>query len=864
MSIRVELGVGDAEPAAWDGSLSVFGGELEGLTSLRPHRNESIEGSTWKLASRQGPNFWYPAPKPQPVDGLPVNIFSPGLAVDIRSKGRARVAFQTEQGSFRLNLRELAWGRQQRFLGGRVVVTRTLTTQMLSGPEHQNDFASVASGPDGQLWVAWVAFRDWANEVKLRHYDGQSWGEVQTVTDRPGDIFLAKLARDGTGRVWVVWSDQVDGNRDLYARSQSGSEWSAVQRLTTAPQPDLYHNLAAASDGSVWLVWQGFRAGQSDIFARRHGDEGWSDEQRVSASPANDWEPAVAADGSGNVYVAWNSYDKGNYDILTRRHNGNGWEATSPLADTPKFEAHVTIACDSDDRLWAAWSESGTQWGKDDGFGLEHEGTRLYEWRRMPVAVLDGESWLEPTVALDAALPANFQGDRSDSPTIQADGNGGIWVFFRRRNPRMKDIISDMYNFYATWELWGVPFTGGAWGDPVHFPNSTGRLDVRSGFATGSDGAVVAAWPTDHRDWADMLAERADIYVAKIPAAARQGGEGLRPRTQPEITVYPLHPNEAQDLERIRSYEIKSGGKTYKIYRGDTHRHTEFSMDGYNDGSLLQAYRYALDAASLDFYANSEHNYLGGPDVEYHDFLLQQFADSFHLPGRFIPLFAYERSVPYPHGHRNIIFAKRGVRPFRISREEFGRLFPFSTEAVTERFANPEPVGTKDLYQYLKQNDGIAISHTSASNMGTDWRDNDPEVEPLVEIHQGDRVSAEYEGAPRSAITGNPRSAPGGFRPAGFVWNAWAKGYLITEDSQPHLGAGNVLDSGFDPVDLNRCGMYNKYLITKEFYMPKNHVQFQKGQSLRDFLKLYGTELQCAQAVFQARWPQGFRCPACG
>ncbi len=58
--------------------------------------------------------------------------------------------------------------------------------------------------------------------------------------------------------------------------------------------------------------------------------------------------------------------------------------------------------------------------------------------------------------------------------------------------------------------------------------------------------------------------------------------------------------------------------------------------------------------------------------------------------------------------------------------------------------------------------------------------------------------------------------------------------------------------------------MYNKYLIKKEFYMPKNQVQFHKGQSLRDFLKLYGTELQCAQAVFQARWPQGFRCPACG
>lgn len=67
------------------------------------------------------------------------------------------------------------------------------------------------------------------------------------------------------------------------------------------------------------------------------------------------------------------------------------------------------------------------------------------------------------------------------------------------------------------------------------------------------------------------------------------------------------------------------------------------------------------------------------------------------MPGRFVPPFACELSIPYPHGHRNIIFAKHGVRPFRISREEFGRLFPFSAEEVTERFKNPEPVGTKDL-----------------------------------------------------------------------------------------------------------------------------------------------------------------------
>jgi transposase-like protein len=45
--------------------------------------------------------------------------------------------------------------------------------------------------------------------------------------------------------------------------------------------------------------------------------------------------------------------------------------------------------------------------------------------------------------------------------------------------------------------------------------------------------------------------------------------------------------------------------------------------------------------------------------------------------------------------------------------------------------------------------------------------------------------------------------------------------------------------------------------------MPKNKVQFQKGQSLPDFLKLYGTEQQCRNTLFTMRWPEGFVCPVC-
>lgn len=46
--------------------------------------------------------------------------------------------------------------------------------------------------------------------------------------------------------------------------------------------------------------------------------------------------------------------------------------------------------------------------------------------------------------------------------------------------------------------------------------------------------------------------------------------------------------------------------------------------------------------------------------------------------------------------------------------------------------------------------------------------------------------------------------------------------------------------------------------------MPMNRVQFQPGMSLRDFQARFGTQAQCRQALLEARWPHGFRCPSCG
>jgi len=46
--------------------------------------------------------------------------------------------------------------------------------------------------------------------------------------------------------------------------------------------------------------------------------------------------------------------------------------------------------------------------------------------------------------------------------------------------------------------------------------------------------------------------------------------------------------------------------------------------------------------------------------------------------------------------------------------------------------------------------------------------------------------------------------------------------------------------------------------------MARNKIQFQKGLSLNEFLKRYGTEDQCFEALYAWRWPRGFACPLCG
>ena len=46
--------------------------------------------------------------------------------------------------------------------------------------------------------------------------------------------------------------------------------------------------------------------------------------------------------------------------------------------------------------------------------------------------------------------------------------------------------------------------------------------------------------------------------------------------------------------------------------------------------------------------------------------------------------------------------------------------------------------------------------------------------------------------------------------------------------------------------------------------MVDDSAKFQHGLSFDEFFEHYGTEEQCFDAIYQWRWPNGFRCPHCG
>jgi len=655
------------------------------------------------------------------------------------------------------------------------------------------------------------------------------------VTQGGEDIYKTAIAVDGRGTPWVFWSVQREGNLDLWASSGAGDGWSQPVRLTDDPGPDL--NPAAARDakGRVWLVWQGFRGQQCNILARRQEGDRFGPEMVVAGEAANQWDPAIAASNSGDVAVAWDTYARGNYDVwFCVAKGGEEFGPAVPVAASAREEVHAAVTYDGAGRLWVAWEQGPERWGKDFGGLVKEKGAPLYGGGPRTVAVkcFEGQRPLEPSGALPllgqaaagkaAAKPAGKAGAKPAGkgggkgggkaagkaaagktapkrksgqerpaqfgvpvsyPRLVTDAAGRVWLAYRARAPHFWCGVGTSWLEYVTC------YEQDRWLPPIYVHNSDNILDNRPALVAAKEGQVLLFGSSDGRQkvsgYPGALQKETpqsgkadpvnnDVFVSLFGLPAEKAAPAQLNPVEPEKPAPPVGLAEKEDVARCRAYRLQLGGKTLRLARGEFHRHTELSGDGGGDGALMDMYRYGLDAASMDWIGNGDHDNNNGR--EYPWWITQKTADAYKVGESFVPMFSYERSVSYPDGHRNPVFARRGVRTLpRFRKPGTGR-------------DEQQPEHTPDtllLYRYLHQFDGLCASHTSATNMGTDWRDNDPKVEPVVEIYQGCRQNYEEPGAPRAP---SEADAIGGWRPNGFVWRALEKGYRLGfQSSSDHV-----------------------------------------------------------------------------
>ncbi len=759
------------------------------------------------------------------------------------------VKINTAKGDFEFSLKEVPYGKVLERLEGAIDIERTAATSALTSERTDDDFPAIAVQEDGTVYTAFTSFtpginRDvrakvWTEEPKelesLAKLPGgdQLWlavtqpnGKTEkiAVTEGGGDLYKTSVALDGEGRLWIFWSENKAWkspkdapNFEIWTRSFHNGKFSEPVNISQNGGSDINPVAATDSSGKVWVAWQGVRDDKFRILSKHQSVSGWSAETRVSHQDGSCWAPAIAAAKNGRIAIAWDTYDKGDYDVWMREFSSVSAEGQAPIPVTQSalYEARPSLAYDGENRLWLCWEQSGATWGKDWGAYERETGIGLSRDRQIGMRVWSEGQWMEPARSVTEALPGSKnrkrpknlpprtpepaerkKGEEAEADSnaynnlgrIVADRDGRIWLLARSRQGSFHTPLGTVWMNYASY------FDGAQWVGPILVPHSDNLLYNLPAVAAHPRGGIVAAHSSDHRQSkhvqrlgtgsnASLSADKDpfdnDIFLSRLEIPQEKVTAQLKPAKAAADLTLPKSPTpetiqEREEVQKARAYRMDYNGTPLQIVRGEFHRHTEISGDGGNDGPLEDMWRYAIDVADMDWLGNGDHDNGGGR--EYPWWLTQKTTDAFRIAGKFEPPFTYERSVVYPEGHRNVVFAQRGVRTLP-------RL-PISKRD------NPEPApDTQMLYKYLRLFNGVCASHTSATNMGTDWRDSDPEVEPMVEIYQGARQNYERPGAPRCPTADD---AIGGWEPLGFVNLAFQKGIRFSFESSSDHGSTHI------------------------------------------------------------------------
>lgn len=790
-------------PQDWSGKASVENGILEQVIKVAGGADSLVGNDGWDVIfGRQG----------QPGVRSGKAYMRKGVAVKVACSSDAVLTFETKAGTFSVKYEELQTGDPVTRLDGNVTLqivaedqvklggtnaarggqgqprypaaptAGDLPTKRLTDADKMSEFPALAALGD-TLVAAWVEWRTDHDVLRLRVKQGDVWGDPTELTARDGtDIYQPQLAVVGQ-TIWCVWPERVDDNVDLYAVVVY-PKVGPVSRVTKDPLPDFAVKLAAQGD-RLALCWQSWRGGDANVFYTTLKDGQPDQVERVSPADANDWDPDLTMLPDGSAAVVWDSYVNGNYDVFCRLRRANGWGDPVLITGTPEAEFHACVTSGPDNRVWIGYDIAPRRWGKDYGKSYRNPDPAvargLHDKRTLGVRVLDGNKILKPADDFSRFGPPLDQ--FAELPRLAFDGSGTLWLVFRHWTQRKP---TEIYEEFAS------QLEAGGWSLPYRLAGPAGRNTQHPAVCRAADGSLLVAVAGDGRSKGMKLAQ-GDSPIYGVWLGTLPGGGG----GQSELVDAPAAEPQPELETSPRQVTTQVGGQTYTLAYGDCHRHTDIRGHGAVDASVMDTYRYAIDAARLDFVATTDHNdATGGTWLDglrpYQWWWTEKAAELYHHPPQFVTLFAYEHSMNTPGGHRNVIF------PTRHGEEALRRI---------DR-AKPEDNQPQGLWAFLKGVEpAIDVPHTFAEKAQPkglfDWPN--PAVEPLLEIYQGARSSYEAAGLPPGERRGDSQLE----QPGNFARDALANGCKYGFVSFSDHGSTHLSYAGVWASSLTRRGIWD-------------------------------------------------------
>lgn len=629
----------------------------------------------------------------------------------------------------------------------------TIPVTLLENPLSYD--AGLAAASNG-LWVAWLEFQPGKGDqlwFGLRGTNG--WIHKTQFTKNAGDYANPTPTIDAQGKLWLSYEGAgTNGQWDIFLQTAQESQPTFPVGINNNRGPNINHRVVADPKIGLWVTWQGGALEQRfGIFTCR---------VRLNDYPEtlfgfSGWNPSSAVTTNGNLCSVWDCFDGDSYNVyfetITTEPNPKD---KSPLQGLPfwrkrfytiassrAFEAHAQIASGKDGKLWVAWEEDGENWGqhylaRTPG---DKKSTRmtdnvgpLHRFRKLHFAQLDekNEKLIEyqiPQLSFDLAnrradAPFGLKnfGAFYEKTQLVVDGQDRPWIVYRHFYVPLVGIVPETHK-QDNARIYARCLLPGGWSKLYSFSEGQGDGMQRISVSPKADG-INLAWTTGRTDRRNPKSQNGGVALAEISLKDLK----VKIPAKSESVSLSTNKSAAVLLKKRNRPSAEVAGKRYELFYGDLHRHTDISLCfSPSDGTIDDAYRYAIDAAPLDFLGITDHTHdlaMGDP-LSLIWWRSRKEVNRHALGQKFIPFYSYERSRG-DTDHNVISLRDDLLRPHTYP------LTQFWDELDTNTFTIPHQPFNSILWNYK-----------------------DNARRPLLEIYQGFRHDAKEDAANEGLMRGH-------------------------------------------------------------------------------------------------------------